>query len=46
MSLEATSANIIVRLRQGRFQNEQAAFQGIVLSILGKLGWHRHKINR
>jgi hypothetical protein len=32
-------ADIIARLRQGRFQNEQAVSQGIVLPILRELGW-------
>lgn len=31
MSLETTLTDIITRLRQGRFQNEQAVSQGIVL---------------
>jgi hypothetical protein len=32
-------ADIIARLRQGRFQNEQAVSQGIVLRVLQELGW-------
>jgi len=39
MSLESTLADIISRLRQGRFANEQAISQGIVLRILQELGW-------
>ena len=39
MSLETTLADIIVRLRQGRFANEQAISQGIVLRVLQELGW-------
>jgi predicted type IV restriction endonuclease len=39
MSLEATLTDIVARLRQGRFQNEQAVSQGIVLAILRELGW-------
>jgi hypothetical protein len=39
MSLETTLADIIARLRQGRFPNEQAISQGIVLRVLQELGW-------
>jgi hypothetical protein len=39
MSLEATLTNITARLRQGRFPNEQAISQGIVLRVLQELGW-------
>ncbi len=39
MALETTLADITTRLRQGRFPNEQAISQGIVLRILGELGW-------
>jgi predicted type IV restriction endonuclease len=39
MSLEITLADIVVRLRQGRFPNEQAISQGIVLRVLQELGW-------
>ncbi|MCG3149143.1 MAG: hypothetical protein PCFJNLEI_02602 [Verrucomicrobiae bacterium] len=38
-TLESTLNDIIARLRQGRFQNEQAVSQGIVLPILRELGW-------
>ena len=40
MSLQATLIEIIGRLRQGRFQNEQAVSQGIVLPILKELDWN------
>ena len=39
MSLETTLTDIIARLRQGRFPNEQAISQGIVLRMLQELGW-------
>jgi hypothetical protein len=39
MSLDTTLADIIARLRQGRFPNEQAVSQGIVLRVLQELGW-------
>ncbi|MCU0770256.1 MAG: hypothetical protein MUE94_00610 [Verrucomicrobia bacterium] len=39
MSLETTIADITARLRQGKFPNEQAISQGIVLRILQELGW-------
>jgi predicted type IV restriction endonuclease len=39
MALEATLADITARLRQGRFPNEQAISQGIVLRLLSELGW-------
>ena len=39
MSLESTLNEIIARLRQGRFPNEQAISQGIVLRVLQELGW-------
>jgi hypothetical protein len=34
MSLETTLSDITVRLRQGKFPNEQAISQGIVLRLL------------
>jgi predicted type IV restriction endonuclease len=40
MSLETTITDIIARLRQGRFPNEQALSQGIILRVLQKLGWN------
>ena len=39
MPLEITVADITARLRQGRFPNEQAISQGIVLRVLQELGW-------
>jgi hypothetical protein len=39
MSLETTLTEITNRLRQGRFPNEQAISQGIVLRVLQELGW-------
>ncbi len=39
MSLETTLTDITGRLRQGRFPNEQAISQGIVLRVLQDLGW-------
>jgi predicted type IV restriction endonuclease len=39
MSLETTLIDIIAHLRQGRFPNEQAISQGIVLRLLQELGW-------
>jgi predicted type IV restriction endonuclease len=39
MSLETTLTDCTARLRQGRFPNEQAISQGIVLRVLQELGW-------
>ncbi len=39
MALETTLADITARLCQGRFLNEQAISQGIVLRLLQELGW-------
>jgi len=39
MALETTLADIVARLRQGKFPNEQAISQGIVLRLLQELGW-------
>ena len=39
MSIEATLADITIRLRQGKFLNEQAISQGIVLRLLQDLNW-------
>ncbi len=39
MSLETTLTDIIARLRQGRFPNEQTISQGIVLSVLQESSW-------
>jgi len=40
MSLADTVADVTERLRQGRFSNEQAISQGIVLRLLQDLGWN------
>lgn len=45
MSLEATLTDIIARLRQGRFPNEQAISQGIILRTLQDLGWNTWDTN-
>lgn len=39
MALGTTLTDIVARLRQGRFPNEQAISQGIVLRLLQELGW-------
>ncbi len=39
MSLESTLSDITARLRQGKFPNEQAVSQGIVLRAFQELGW-------
>lgn len=39
MALEPTITDIISRLRQGLFPNEQSISQGIVLRVLQQLGW-------
>ena len=39
MTIEATLTDITARLRQGKFPNEQAVSQGIVLRVLQELGW-------
>jgi hypothetical protein len=39
MSLETTLSDITTRLRDRKFQNEQAISQGIVLRLLQELGW-------
>ncbi|HWA85365.1 MAG TPA: type I restriction enzyme HsdR N-terminal domain-containing protein [Opitutus sp.] len=39
MSFETTLSDITNRLRQGKFPNEQAISQGIVLRALQELGW-------
>ena len=44
MSLEATLIDIIARLRQGRFPNEQAISQGIVLRVLQEQAWDAHAV--
>ena len=37
-TLEATVSDIVARLRQGRYPNEQSISQGIVLRLLHDLG--------
>ena|SRR5712664_960615 len=39
MSIEDTLTDVVARLRQGKFPNEQAISQGVVLRILRDLGW-------
>lgn len=39
MSLESTLADITSKLHQGKFPNEQAISQGIVLRVFQELGW-------
>lgn len=39
MSIDITLSEITARLRQGRFPNEQAISQAVVLRILQSLGW-------
>ena len=39
MALETTLSDITARLRQGKFSNEQAISQGIVLRVFQELGW-------
>jgi predicted type IV restriction endonuclease len=45
MSLEITLTDITARLRQGKFPNEQAISQGIVLRIFQELGWNSWDTN-
>lgn len=40
MALQTALIDIAARLRQGRFPNEQAISQGIVLRLLQELGWN------
>ncbi len=44
-TLEATLDDVTLRLRQGRFPNEQAISQGIVLRVLQDLGWDTFDTN-
>ncbi|MBX3473658.1 MAG: hypothetical protein KF754_04685 [Planctomycetes bacterium] len=39
MSLESTLKDIVQRLRENRFPNEQAISQGVVLRLFQELGW-------
>lgn len=45
MSFETTLDDITARLRQGKFPNEQAISQGIVLRVFQKLGWNTWDTN-
>ena len=45
MQLERTIADIVQKLREGRFPNEQSISQGIVLRILSDLGWDVYDTN-
>jgi len=45
MSLETALADIMTRLRQGKFPNEQAISQGIVLRVFQELGWNTWDTN-
>ncbi len=45
MPIEPTLIDITARLRQGRFPNEQAISQGIVLRLLHELGWNTWDTN-
>lgn len=44
-NLQTTIEDIVTRLKQGRFPNEQAISQGIVLRILKDLGWNSWDTN-
>ena len=46
MSLESTVVEITARLREGRYPNEQAVSQGIVLRLMQELGWDTWDTNR
>ena len=45
MPLESALIDITARLRQGKFPNEQAISQGIVLRIFQELGWNTWDTN-
>ena len=45
MPLEATLADIGNKLREGRFPNERAISQGIVLRVLSDMGWNVYDTN-
>lgn len=45
MPLETTLSDITARLRQGKFPNEQAISQGIVLRVFHELGWETWDTN-
>ena len=46
MPIESTIADIVQKLREGRFPNEQSISQGIVLRVLSDLGWDVYDTNR
>ena len=46
MPIEHTIADIVQKLREGRFPNEQSISQGIVLRVLRDLGWDVYDTNR
>lgn len=45
MQLEATLADIVGKLKEGRFANEQSISQGIVLRVLSDLNWNVYDTN-
>ncbi len=45
MPLDVTLGDIVSKLREGRFPNEQAISQGIVLRILSDLDWNVYDTN-
>ena len=45
MQIERTIEDIVQKLREGRFANEQSISQGIVLRVLSDLGWEIHDTN-
>ena len=45
MQIERTIEDIVQKLRDGRFPNEQSISQGIVLRILSDLGWDVYDTN-
>ena len=45
MPLEATLADIGDRLREGRFPNERAISQGVVLRVLSEMDWNVYDTN-
>ena len=45
MQLERTIADIALKLREGRFPNEQSISQGVVLRVLSDLGWEVYDTN-
>ena len=45
MQIERTISDIVQKLREGRFPNEQSISQGIVLRVLSDLGWEVYDTN-